>query len=74
MWRVRFTSIVFLPSVKNQKFIRGLIKNYGECCCLARSNGKTGIFNKGSGASNYSISACDKFHLVRCSQSVLSYG
>ena len=31
-----------------------VIKKYGECCCLVRSNGKAGIFNTGSGASNLS--------------------
>jgi hypothetical protein len=29
-----------------------VIKKYGECCCQMRSNGKAGIFNTGSGASN----------------------
>jgi len=34
-----------------------VIKKYGECCCRVRSNGKAGIFNTGSGASNLSNSA-----------------
>jgi hypothetical protein len=36
--------------------VRGVIKNYGECCCRMRSNEKAGIFNTGSGASNLSNS------------------
>jgi len=36
--------------------IRGVIKNYGECCCRVRYNGKAGIFNMGNGASNLSDS------------------
>jgi len=36
--------------------LRGAIKNYGECCCWIRSNGKAGIFNTGSGALNLSNS------------------
>jgi len=54
-------------------YILGVIKNYGECCCRVRSNGKAGIFNMGSGASNLS-NMCDKFQRVQCSQSVVSYG
>jgi len=33
-----------------------VIKKYGECCCRVWSNGKAGIFNMGSGASNHSNS------------------
>ena len=33
-----------------------VIKKYGECFCRGRSNGKTGVFNIGSGASNLSNS------------------
>ena len=33
-------------------YIRDVIKNYSECCCRVRSNGKAGIFNTGSGVSN----------------------
>ena len=44
-------------SLRNKSYdIRGVIKNYGECCCRVRSNGKAGIFNTGSGASNLSNS------------------
>jgi len=32
-----------------------VIKNYGECCSRVRSNGKAGIFNTGSSASNLSV-------------------
>jgi len=38
------------------RYVRGVIKNYGECCCWMRSNGKAGIFNMGSGMSNLSNS------------------
>jgi len=34
-----------------------VIKNYSECCCWVWSNGKAGIFNTGSSASNLSNSA-----------------
>ena len=50
-----------------------VIKNYGECCCRVRSNGKAGIFNTGSGASNLSNNVW-QFQLVQCCQSVVSYG
>jgi len=36
--------------------LRGVIKNYGECCCRVRSNRKAGMFNTGSGVSNLSNS------------------
>jgi len=37
--------------------IRGVIKNYSECCCCwVRSNRKAGIFNMGSSALNLSNS------------------
>jgi len=36
--------------------VRGVIKNYDECCCRVRSNGKAGAFNTGCGASNFSNS------------------
>jgi len=52
-----------------------VIKNYGECCCWVRSNGKAGIFNMGSGMSNLSNSVCvTSFKLVWCSKSGVSYG
>ena len=47
-----------------------VIKKYGECCCRVRSNGKAGIFNTGSGASNlinsvWQVSTCS-VHSVGC--------
>ena len=49
-----------------------MIKNYGECCCRVRSNGKAGIFNIGSSALNLSNSVWQVL-TCRCSQSVVSY-
>jgi len=63
-----------IPGTKHDLHLRGVIKNYGECCCRVRSNGKAGIFNTWSGASNSVVTVRDKFQLVRCSQSVVSYG
>ena len=48
------------------QMVRGVIKNYGEYCCLVWTNGKAWIFNKGSGVSNLSNSVWQV--------SVVSYG
>jgi len=50
-----------------------VIKKYGECCCRVQSNIKAGIFNTEVVRQNL-VTVCDKFQLVQCSQSVVSYG
>jgi len=50
-----------------------LINDYGECCCRVRSNGKAGI-SIWEAAHRTLVTVCDKFQLVRCSQSVVGYG
>ena len=57
-WSLTLTEEHRLRVFKNRvlRKIRGVIKNYGECCCRVWSNGKAGIFNTGSGASNLSNS------------------
>ena len=57
-------------------FIRILwcvIKNYGKCCCRVRSNERQGSSIRET-ARRTLVTVCDKFQLVRCSQSVVSYG
>jgi hypothetical protein len=43
-----------LPITNGFSNVRSVIKNYGECCCRVRSNGKAGNFNTRRGASKLS--------------------
>jgi hypothetical protein len=53
---VGFIKKKFVTMHGHMKVKLGVIKNYGECCCRVRYNGKAGVFNTGSDASKLSNS------------------